>query len=143
VTINATTKGGSGTIAAWTVSLTGPAGAAGANGSLVRRFTSTASSATPTPVCDTTDIYILTALAAAPTFQTPTFTVAPTEGQGLQLRIKDNGTARLLAFTSAYRFSPNLPQPTTTLAGKTMYLGFEYNAADAKWDCVAQLDNFT
>jgi hypothetical protein len=104
------------------------------------RVTSTASSTTPTPDIDSTDIFILTALAAGATFGAPTGT--PSQGQKLIVRIKDNGTARSLAFNAIYRFSSDLAAPTTTVVNKTMYLGFIYNSTDAKWDCVAKLDNF-
>lgn len=99
------------------------------------RVTSTASSGTPTPDTDTTDMYILTALAAAATFGAPTGT--PFQGQLLMIRIKDNGTARALSFNAAYRFSSDLAAPTTTVISKTMYLGFCYNSTDSKWDCIA------
>lgn len=98
------------------------------------RVTSTASSATPTPAVDTTDIYILTALATAPTFGAPTGT--PSQGQKLIVRIKDNGTARALAWNAIYR-AMGTALPTTTVLSKTLYLGFIYNSTDAKWDLVA------
>ena len=93
---------------------------------------------------DSYDIYTVTSLSTATTFTTPTGT--PTEGQKLLVRIKDNGTARALTFTigssGAFRFSSNLPAPTTTTLSKTIYMGFIYNLTDARWDCVSYLDNF-
>jgi hypothetical protein len=56
-------------------------------------------------------------------------------------RIKDNGTARTISYTTNYRASPELPFPSTTVVGKTLYLGFIYNAADAKWDLIAAINN--
>lgn len=109
-----------------------------------KRVTSTTSSATPTPDVDTTDVYILTALAAGATFGAPTGT--PTQGQQLIIRIKDNASAQTLSFnsgTGGYRASSDLALPTTTVISKTMYLGFIYNATDNKWDLLAKLDNFT
>jgi hypothetical protein len=108
-------------------------------GSLLRRTASTTSSSTPTPNCATTDHYILTALATAPTFGAPTGT--PTDEQSLVFRIKDNGTARLLNFNAIYRGGSNLVLPSTTIANKTMRIGFMYNAADTKWDLVSVIDN--
>lgn len=108
--------------------------------SRTKSITSITSSATPTPNADTTDDYILTALAAGATFGAPTGT--PTQGQPLVLRIKDNATARTLAFNAIYRFSTDLPAPTTTVISKTLYMGFIYNSTDTKWDCVAVLGNF-
>lgn len=139
MTVNVTRIDGSGTFAAWTVSLCGPAGLAGANGTLVRRFATTTSTATITPNCGTQDIYTVTALAVNTTLAAPTGT--PTEGQGLLIRIKDNGTSRTIAYNVIYRAAPELPMPSATLAGKTMYLGFIYNATDSKWDLTAVLNN--
>lgn len=110
------------------------------NKRITKRTSSTASASAPTPDADTTDVYILTALAEAATFGAPSGT--PTQGQTLIIRIKDNGTARALSFNAIYRFSSDLAAPTTTVISKTFYLGFIYNSTDTKWDCVAQLNNF-
>ena len=104
------------------------------------RVATTASAASITPDITTTDLYTVTAQAAGLTINAPTGT--PANGQKLMLRIKDNGTARALTFNAAFRFSSDLAAPTTTVISKTMYLGFIYNSADSKWDCVAVLDNF-
>lgn len=104
------------------------------NKRITKRVTSIASSATPTPNADTTDQYQVTALAAGATFGAPTGT--PTNGQGLVIRIKDNGTARSLAFNAIYR-EIGVSLPTTTVINKTIYLGCIYNTADSKWDVVA------
>lgn len=98
------------------------------------RIGTEASSATSTPTADTVDQWNVTALAVADTFAAPTGT--PTDGQKLIIRIKDNGTARALAWNAIYRPIGN-PLPTTTVISKTLYVGFLYNAADSKWDCVA------
>jgi hypothetical protein len=110
------------------------------NKRITKRVTSIASSATPAPNADTDDMFVITALAADATFAAPTG--VPTEGQQLMVRLKDNGTARTLAFNAAYRFSVDLPFPNTTVASKKLYMGFVYDSSDAKWDCVAWLNNF-
>lgn len=110
------------------------------NKRITKRVQAVTDSATPTPDADSYDVYTLTALAQAATFAAPSGT--PTSGQGLIIRIKDNGTARALSFNAIYRFSTDLAAPTTTVLSKTMYLGFIYNSADAKWDCVAIINNF-
>lgn len=110
------------------------------NKKITKREVTIASSATPTPNSDTTDIYTITALAEASAFGAPTGT--PTQGQGLIIRIKDNATARALSFNAIFRASSDLALPTTTVISKTMYLGFIYNSTDTKWDLVAYLDNF-
>jgi hypothetical protein len=110
------------------------------NKRITKRIGTTASSATPTPASDDVDMYTITALAEAATFGAPTGT--PTNGQTLIIRILDNGTARSLSFNAIYRFSTDIPAPTTTVLSKTMYLGFIYNSAASKWDCVAKVDGF-
>lgn len=110
------------------------------NKRIVKRVVSITSSATPTPNGDITDVYEVTALAAGATFGAPTGT--PNNGQGLIIRVEDNGTARSLAFNAIYRFSSDLPAPTTTILGKVLYIGFIYNSNDSKWDCLAILNNF-
>jgi hypothetical protein len=109
---------------------------------LAKVVTSVASSATPGPNCDTDELYELTALAAGATFAAPTG--SPVDGEILRIRIKDNATAQTLAFNSGaggYRAGTDLALPTTTVLSKTMYLAFQYNGADSKWDYVAQVGN--
>jgi hypothetical protein len=109
------------------------------NKRIIQRVGTTASSATPTPTGDDSDLYTITALAEDATFAAPSGT--PTNGQKLMIRIKDNGTARALSWNAIYR-AGDIPLPTTTVLGKTMYLGFVYNSADSKWDLVAFVNNF-
>lgn len=104
------------------------------NKRITGRVGTTASSATPTPDADANDMYTVTALAAGATFGAPTGT--PTNGQKLVIRIKDNGTARTLAFNAIYR-AIGITLPTTTVISKTIYLGMIYNSADTKWDVIA------
>ena len=104
-----------------------------------KREVTIASSATPTPNGDITDIYTITALAEAATFGAPTGT--PTQGQTLLIRIKDNATARALGFNAIYRAGTDIALPTTTVISKTIYLGFIYNVADSKWDLIAYVGN--
>lgn len=103
------------------------------------RITTVASSATPTPVCDTTDVFTVTALAEGATFGAPTGT--PLNGQKMTIRILDNGTARLLSWNAIYRAGTDITLPTTTVLSKTMYLGFMYNTASSTWDLLAKCDN--
>ena len=110
------------------------------NKRITKRTVSITDSATPTPNSDTTDIYLVTALAQTATFGAPTGT--PTQGQQLIIRIKDNATARTLAWNAIYRASSDLALPTTTIVSKTVYLGFMYNSTDSKWDLLSRLNNF-
>lgn len=110
------------------------------NKRITKREVTITSSATPTPDSDITDIYTITALAAAATFGAPTGT--PTQGQALLIRIKDNATARALAWNAIYRASTDLALPTTTVLSKTIYISFMYNSTDTKWDLIAVVDGF-
>jgi hypothetical protein len=49
------------------------------------------------------------------------------------IRIKDNGSARTIAYDTKYR-AIGVTLPTTTTASKTTYLGVIYNATDDKFD---------
>jgi hypothetical protein len=121
---------------------TGDRGQAGPSGTVTLRATSIVSSATPTPDPSTTDLYVITALAAAAVIGAPTPSgTAPADGARLLFRIKDNATARALSWNTAYRAGSDVILPTTTVASKTMYVGFIYNAADAKWDLTSTLSN--
>lgn len=104
------------------------------NKRITPRVASVASSSAPTPDGDTTDQYNLTSLAANATFGAPSGT--PTDGQKLIIRIKDNGSARTLAWNAIYR-AVGTTLPTTTVIDKTLYVGFVYNSADSTWDCIA------
>lgn len=100
------------------------------------RETTIVSSATPTPPADTTDIYTITALAVPATIGAPTSATATLkQGQALVIRIKDDGTARALTWDAIFRGGTNV-LPTTTIVGKTHYIGLFYNVTDTKWDVI-------
>jgi hypothetical protein len=82
----------------------------------------------------------MTALATAPTFGIPSGTA--TNHNELLIRIKDNAAARVLSWNAIYRASTDLALPAITIISKTMYLKFEYNGADSKWDLLAVGDNY-
>ena len=96
------------------------------------RVQSVTSSATVTPV-STNDLVKITAQAVGLTLANPTGTF--TEGQALMIRIKDNGTARTIAFDTNYR-AVGVTLPTTTVISKTLYLGIIYNSTDSKFDVI-------
>ena len=104
------------------------------NKRITPRVGTTASSSTPTPTGDSSDLYTVTALAANATFAAPSGT--PMDGQKLLIRIKDNGTARTLGWNAIYR-AVGVTLPTTTVISKTLYVGCMYNSADTKWDVLA------
>lgn len=93
------------------------------------------SAATVTPTTDN-DLVVITAQAAALTMAIPTGT--PVQGEALMIRIKDNGTARGITWTSGtggYR-AIGVTLPTTTVINKTTYVGLIYNSTDSRWDAI-------
>lgn len=99
------------------------------------RVSTTTSASTITINCLSTDIYTVTALAAAPTFAAPTGTAQP--GQVLKVRIKDNGTARAITWNSAFISSGTATLLATTVISKTHWLGFIYDDVKTAWVCLA------
>ncbi len=95
--------------------------------------TSITSSATPTPArASKKTEYIITALEANATFGAPTGT--PANGDLLLITVKDNGTARTLAFNEIYTAPYSAAKPTTTTISKTLIMLFRYNSASSKWE---------
>lgn len=85
------------------------------------------------------DQYVVTALANALSFPAST-TGTPLNGNKMIIRIKDNGTARALSWTTAgagsYR-AVGVTLPTTTVISKVLYVGCIYNSNESFWDVVA------
>ena len=97
--------------------------------------TTIASSATPTPArASKRTRLVITALAEAATFGAPTGT--PQDGDLLWIRIKDNGTARALAWNAIY-VAKGVDKPTTTTISKELNILYSYNSADSKWGCIS------
>ena len=98
---------------------------------------SVASATTITPNIDTSEMEIVSALASALTIAVPTGVASSFyEGKELTFRIKDNGNAYGLTWNAIFvDYTGALP--TTTVAGKTVYIGCKYNVVDTKWDVVA------
>ncbi|CAB4147033.1 hypothetical protein UFOVP516_9 [uncultured Caudovirales phage] len=96
------------------------------------RVQTVASSATVTPT-SANDLVVITAQAVGLTIANPTGTMV--QGQALMIRIKDNGTARSIAYGTNYR-ALGITLPTTTVISKTTYLGCIWNATDTKFDIV-------
>lgn len=92
---------------------------------------STSGTLTPTLV---SRMYIATALAENFTIAAPSGT--PDDGQMLVLRLKDNGTARTIAWNAIYR-AIGLTLPNTTVLGKMLYVSMAYNSAATKWDVLS------
>lgn len=94
---------------------------------------SVASAATVTPTFSN-DMVKVTAQAVGLTLANPTGT--PIDGLGIVIRIKDNGTARGISYSTQYR-AIGVTLPTTTVISKTLYLAMVFNNDDTKWDVIA------
>lgn len=105
------------------------------NKRVTSRVATTASASTVTINTDTTDLYTVTALAAAVTFANPTGT--PSAGDMLRIRVKDNGTARAITWGTSFVASGITGLPTTTVISKTMWITFYWDEAASKWVCMA------
>jgi len=105
------------------------------NKRITPRIYSTSSASSLTPEIDTYDIFEFTALAEALTINNHS-TSTPANGEMMMFIIKDNGTSRTISWGSNYQ-SVGATLPTTTTAGKWMYIGLVYNSAASKFDCVA------
>lgn len=105
------------------------------------KFTSApATSGTLTINIDNTDIYSATGLTGAITLAQPSATSpGPYDGQRLVIRLEDDGTARGITWTEsagAFR-AVGVTLPTTTVAGKVLYIGCIRNNVDSYWDVIA------
>jgi hypothetical protein len=109
------------------------------NKSIEPRVSSTASVTSPLAWdSDDYDLYAITAQAEALTINADAGT--PVNGQKIIFRIKDDGTARALTWTTGSSGSfreIGITLPTTTTINKTTYVGCIYNSADSRWDAIA------
>jgi hypothetical protein len=91
---------------------------------IVRNVQAITSATTVTPSYLNEQVEI-TAQATGLTLANPTGAAA--DGRPMRIRIKDNGTARTIAYGTAYR-AIGVTLPTTTVAGKTIYLSGVFNS---------------
>jgi hypothetical protein len=104
----------------------------GATAVIVPNVQAVVTAATVTPVSGN-DIVTITAQSTALTLANPTGTWS--QGQDFIIRIKDDGSAKAITWDTNYR-AIGIGLPTTTIAGKTTYVGLIYNSTDSKWDAI-------
>ena len=93
----------------------------------VKTFTSDA-----TPDIDSDDYDVVTITAQAVAITDVNVTGTPTNFQHLTFRIKDNATARAIAWGSDFE-AGGVALPTTTTLSKTLLVGFIWDSVDSKW----------
>lgn len=79
--------------------------------------------------------YNITAQASALTIANPN-SLEFLDGRSLMIRIKDDGTARAITWGDKYR-GIGVVLPNSTVAGKMLYVGIKWNAADVKFDVLS------
>lgn len=104
---------------------------------IIPRVNSVASSATPSINTDTTDIFEITALAAAITSMTTNLTGTPNDGDKLVIRIKDNGTTRAITWGASFKNSGVATLLANTVVNKQHTVFLQWDAAASGWICLA------
>lgn len=97
------------------------------------RVYSAANNTSLTPEIDTYDIFHLTAMSGNTTINNHS-TSTPSDGEIMEFRFLDNGTARTLTWGTAYVAKAGASLPSTTVLGKNLLCIFEYNSNLAKWN---------
>lgn len=98
------------------------------------RTSTTASTSSFSPDISAFDQYNITALAVTLTINAPVGT--PVDGNKLIFRILDNGTTQTINWNGTYTVI-GATLPTSTTAGKMVYVGCVYNSTNTRWDVVA------
>lgn len=94
---------------------------------------STTSAATHTPaIASEKTIYNVTSQAAAVAFAEPSGT--PSDGYGILIRLKDDGTTRAITWNDAYTSGTAAVKTSTTTSTRSLHL-FIYDGASSKWEC--------
>lgn len=86
-----------------------------------------------TPNVELADVFVACDLAATLTINAPTGT--PTGAQTIRFRLCDAGSSQTLSWNAVYR-EIGVTKPTSTTAGKTLYVTAMWNGADLKWDLI-------
>lgn len=101
-----------------------------------RVVTVNAPGATPTTNSDNDDIAAFTGLGTAITSMTTNLSGTPVNGDLLEFRFTDDGTARGITWGTSFQ-STTVTLPTTTVISTMLRVGFEWNSTASKWDCIA------
>ncbi len=102
-----------------------------------RRLTTTnAPGATPTTNSDNVDIMEFTGLATAITSMTTNLSGTPVDGDLLEFRFTDDGSARAITWGASFA-ATTVPLPTTTVISTMLRVGFEYSGSTWKVIAVA------
>lgn len=105
------------------------------NKRITRRLTTTnAPGATPTTNTDNVDVMNFTGLATAITSMTTNLSGTPVNGDLLEFRFTDNGTARAISWGASFG-STTITLPTTTVISTMLRVGFEWSGS--LWQCIA------
>ncbi len=100
-----------------------------------RRLTTTnAPGATPTTNTDNVDIMNFTGLNTAITSMTTNLSGTPVDGDLIEFRFTDNGTARAITWGASFS-ATTVALPTTTVISTMLRVGFEWNGST--WACIA------
>lgn len=106
-----------------------------------KRVTTITSSATPTINTDNSDAVTITTLATNITSFTTNLSGTPNNFDELIIRIKDDGTARTLAWGASFE-AKGVALPTTTVISKVLTVKFIYDSVTSKWGCVASSQEY-
>lgn len=100
-----------------------------------RRLTTTnAPGATPTTNSDNVDVMSFTGLNTAITSMTTNLSGTPVDGDLLEFRFTDDGTARGITWGASF-VATTVALPTTTVISTMLRVGFEYSGST--WKCIA------
>jgi hypothetical protein len=104
-----------------------------------RVLTTNAPGATPTTNTDNVDIQTFTGLATAITSMTTNLSGTPVDGDKLEFRFLDNGTAQGITWGTSFVSSGTITLPATTVISTLLRVGFEYQTTNSvnKWVCIA------
>jgi hypothetical protein len=107
------------------------------NKRVTRRLTTTnAPGATPTTNTDNVDIMNFTGVGTAITSMTTNLSGTPNDGDLVEFRFIDDGTARAITWGTSFA-ATTVALPTTTVISTCLRVLFEWRAASSKWECLA------